>query len=323
MFKRIVLLFFVAAAVFAQAITIKFSHVVSESTPKGMAAKYFAKRVGELTNGRVKIKVYPNSQLYSDGQVIKAMKLNSLQMAAPSYSKLVGFIPQYQVFDLPYLFNDYDAIHRAQDGELGHELSQLTEKKGFVAVAFWDAGFKHFSSNVNAMTKPSDAKGQKFRIQSSKVLEEQFKVVGGSPQVMAFSEVYSALQQGVVDGTENPLSNFYTKRMYEAQKFLTLSSHGFLGYVVLINNKTWKKLSKKDKEAFVKAMKEATDLERKETIKLEKVFLDKIRAYGKTTITNLSPAQKAAWKAELIKVHPKFAPKIGQGIIDLAKKANN
>lgn len=302
--------------------TIKFSHVVSPSTPKGKAADFFAKRVGELTGGKVEVIVFPNSQLYTDAAVMKALKLGNAHMAVPSFSKFTSLVPAMQLFDLPFLFKDTDHLHRVMDSEVGQKLKDMVTAKGFVALDYWDAGFKHFSSNQKPVLVPEDAAGQKFRIMSSKVLEEQFVAVGANPQVLPFSEVYSALQQGVVDAAENPLSNFYTKKFHEVQTDLTLSSHGYLGYLVIMSERFWKKFPADMKPKVLQAMKEATEYERKEAAMDDEKILAEIKAYadstGKIKIHTLTGEQKDAWRKVMEGVYPKFYGTIGE---DLIKKA--
>ncbi|MCF6173186.1 MAG: TRAP transporter substrate-binding protein [Campylobacteraceae bacterium] len=315
---------FLVSSTFAAEYTIKFSHVVSPNTPKGKAADFFAKRVKELTNGKVEVKVFPNSQLYSDKAVMKALKIGNVQMAVPSFSKFTRLVPAMQLFDLPFLFRDIDHVHAVMDGAVGKKLRDMVTKKGFVALNYWDNGFKQLSTNKKPLLWPADAKGQKFRIMSSKVLEAQFKAVGGNPQVLPFSEVYSALQQGVVDGGENPLSNFYTKKFYEVQKSLTLSNHGYLGYLVVMSKRFWNKFPADLKPKIVQAMNEATVYERKEAAALEGKFLGNIEAYAKKTgklkIYTLTPEQKAAWRKVMVGIYPKFYGVIGEDLIKAAQK---
>jgi len=194
----------VASSAMAADYTLKFSHVVSANTPKGKAADFFEKRLEELSGGRIDVQVYPSSQLYKDNAVLKALRLNSVQMAAPSFSKFGKIVPQLALFDLPFIFRDAKHLHDVQDGVVGKELKDKVTAKGIVALNYWDNAFKQLSSNKNALSMPADAKGQKFRIMSSKVLEAQFHAVGANPQMMPFSEVYSGLQQGVIDAAENP-----------------------------------------------------------------------------------------------------------------------
>ncbi len=305
---------------------LKFSHVVSENTPKGKAALFFEKRLEELSKGKIDVQIYPNSQLYKDKAVLKAIKLNSVQMACPSFSKFTKTVPQLAIFDLPFLFKDMNHVHKVQDGEVGQKLKDLVSAKGFVVLDYWDNAFKQLSSAKKALLMPDDAKGQKFRIMSSKVLEAQFKAVGANPQVMPFSEVYSALQQGVIDGQENTNSNIYTKKFYEVQKDMTLSNHGYLGYLVVMSKKFYDSLPKDLQEAVNTAIKDATAKEREYAAQLDKEQLDKIKEYakksGKLTIHELDDKQKAAWRASMEKIYPEFYDndKIGKDLIEAAKK---
>jgi len=306
---------------------LKFSHVVSENTPKGQAAKFFEKRLEELSKGKIDVQVYPNSQLYKDKVVLKQLKLNSVQMACPSFSKFTKTVPQLALFDLPFLFKDMNHVHKVQDGEVGQKLKDLVAAKGFVVLDYWDNAFKQLTSSKKALLMPEDAKGQKFRIMSSKVLEEQFKAVGANPQVMPFSEVYSALQQGVIDGQENTNSNIYTKKFYEVQKYMTLSNHGYLGYLVVMSKKFYDSLPKDLQAAVKQAMKEATAKERELAAKLDKEQLGKIEEYAKKTgklkIYTLNEKQKKAWYDVMSKIYPKFydKDKIGKDLIDAAINA--
>ncbi|MCB9336422.1 MAG: DctP family TRAP transporter solute-binding subunit [Flavobacteriales bacterium] len=310
-----------ASSSWAAEFTLKFSHVVSDNTPKGQAARYFETRLEELSKGRIDVQVYPSSQLYNDDTVLKALKLDTVQIGAPSFSKFGKIIPQLALFDLPFLFRDVDHLHKVQDGIVGEKLKALVEKKGFIALDYWDAGFKHFSSSKKAIINPEDAQGQKFRIMSSKVLEEQIKAVGGNPQVMAFSEVYSGLQQGVIDAAENPISNIYTKKFHEVQSHLTLSDHGYLGYLVVMSPKFWKKLPQDLKDNVLQAMKEATAKERQWSQELDVEQLNLIKEYAKTTgkleIHTLTEAQKDAWRKKVEVIYPMFYDKdvVGEDLI--------
>jgi len=301
---------------------LKFSHVVSENTPKGQAAKFFEKRLEELSGGRIDVQVYPSKQLYNDKQVLKAIRMGSVQMAAPSFSKFGKIVPQLALFDLPFLFRDIDHLHKVQDSEVGQKLKDMVTKKSIVALDFWDNNFKQLSSSKKALILPSDAKGQKFRIMSSKVLEAQFKAVGANPQMMPFSEVYSALAQGVIDGQENTISNIYTKKFYEVQTDLSITNHGYLGYLVVMSKRFWKKLPNDLKEAVKQAMKEATALERKLSKELNESQFEKIKEYAKKTgklkIHYLTKEQIAAWREAVSKIYPQFYSnkKIGKDLIE-------
>ncbi len=311
---------------FAAQYVLKFSHVVSPDTPKGKAADYFAKRLEQLSGGRIDVQVYPNAQLYGDKAVLKALMLNSVQMACPSFSKFGRFVPQLALFDLPFLFKDMKHVHMVQDSAVGQKLKDMVTAKGYVALDFWDNGFKQLTSSKKALLWPKDAKGQKFRIMSSKVLEAQFKVVGANPQMMPFSEVYTALQQGVIDGEENTISNIYTKKFYEVQKYMTISNHGYLGYLVVMSKTFWNSLPADLQKDVKIAMKEATAKERQYAIELNNSQFKKIEAYAKKTgklkIYHLTPAQRAAWEKVEQTIYPQFYSKnkIGKALIQEAIK---
>jgi len=299
--------------------TIKLTHVVSPNTPKGMAADFFAKRVSELTNGRVEVVVFPNSQLYGDGEEMKALKLGNAHIAMPSFSKFTHIVPEIQLFDLPFLFRDANHVHAVLDGEVGQIIKDKVSAKGFVALDYWDAGFKHLSSNKNAIVTPKDVQGQKFRTMNSHVLEAQFKAIGATPYVLPFSEVYSALQKKSVDGAENPLSNFYTKRFYEVQTDLTLSAHGYLGYLVIVSESFWRKFPSDLKPMLLQALKEATEYERKLALQDDETLLLKLKEYAQTSTTfhihTLTTEQKEAWQKAMESIYPQFYGVIGEELI--------
>jgi C4-dicarboxylate-binding protein DctP len=238
-----------------------------------------------------------------------------VQMLAPSVSKFGPLgAREFELFDLPYLFDSYDELHKVTQGRIGQSLLKKLESKGILGLAFWDNGFKDMSSNKPLRT-PADFRGQKLRIQSSKVLDSQMRALGATPQVMAFSEVYQALQTGVVDGTENPPSNLYTQKMHEVQKYLTLSDHGVIEYAVVVNKKFWDGLPPDIRAALDSAMKEATkyadDIARQEN----EEALAKVKASGKTQIITLTADEKKAWKKALVKVHRDHEAQIGKDVI--------
>ncbi len=302
-----------AGVAFAQQpIVIKFSHVVAVDTPKGKAAEYFKKLAEERTKGRVKIEVYPNSQLFKDGEEMEAVQLGSVQMLAPSLAKFGPLgVREFEVFDLPYVFDDYNELHTVTSGPVGQGLFKKLESKGIVGLAYWDNGFKVMSAN-KPIRVPADYKGLKMRIQSSKVLGDEMKALGSIPQVMAFSEVYQALQTGVVDGTENPPSNFYTQKMQEVQKYLALTNHGYLGYAVIVNKKFWDALPADIRAALEGAMKDATKFANDIAQKENDDALEAVRKTGKTEIITLTPEQKAAMKKALVTVHKENEARIGK-----------
>jgi C4-dicarboxylate-binding protein DctP len=321
--KLLVALFAACAALAASAqqpIVIKFSHVVAIDTPKGKGAEYFKKIAEERTKGRVKVEVYPNSQLYKDGEEMEALQLGAVQLLAPSLAKFGPLgVRAFEVFDLPYIFDDYAELHKVTDGPIGKMLFKRLEDKGIVGLAYWDNGFKVMSAN-KALKTPADFKGIKMRIQSSKVLEGEMRALGAIPQVMAFSEVYQALQTGVVDGTENPPSNFYTQKMQEVQKFLTVSNHGYLGYAVITNKKFWDGLPADIRATLEGAMKDATKYADEIAMKENQDALEAVRKSGRTQIITLTAGEKAAWKKALVAVHGDNESRIGKDVIQSVYK---
>jgi C4-dicarboxylate-binding protein DctP len=302
-------------------ITIKFSHVVAPDTPKGRAAEKFKQLAEQMTKGKVKVEIYPNSQLYKDREEIEALQSGAVQMLAPSMAKFGPMgAREFELFDLPFIFPNQEVLHRVMDGDAGKKLFAKLDTKGVTGLAFWDNGFKQMSSN-KAMHLPSDMKGLKVRIQSSKVLDAQMKALGANPQVMAFSEVYTALQQGVVDGTENPVSNFYTQKMNEVQKHMTMSNHGYLGYAVIVNKAFWAGLPADVRSELTQAMKEATAFEREIAQKENDDALAKVIAAKTTTVYELTPAERAEWQKVLMPVHKEFEEGIGKDLIQAAYDA--
>jgi C4-dicarboxylate-binding protein DctP len=297
-------------------IVIKFSHVVAADTPKGKAAEKFKELAEKYTNGKVKVEVYPNSTLYKDKEELEALQLGAVQMLAPSNSKFgpIG-IKEFEVFDLPYILPDLATLRKVTDGPLGARLLTLLDKKGMTGLAYWDNGFKQMTANKKLIA-PSDYKGLKFRIQSSKVLEAQFRTLGAIPQVMAFSDVYQALQTGVVDGQENTWSNIYTQKMHEVQKYATVTNHGYIGYVVVVNKKFWDGLPADVREQCAKAMKEATEFGNSQSAKENDEALDDIKKSGKTEIITLTSEQNEAMRKAMLPVYKEVASRVGQPLID-------
>ena len=309
------LLLSLSLAASADPIVIKFSHVVANSTPKGKASEFFAKRAAELTKGKVKVEVYPNSSLYKDKEEMEALQIGAVQMLAPSLAKFGPLgVKEFEAFDIPFIFDDYADLHKITQGPIGASLLAKLEPKGITGLAFWDNGFKSFSANTPIKT-PADLKGKKMRIQSSKVLEEEMRSVGAIPQVIAFSEVYQALSTGVVDGTENPISNLYTQKMHEVQKYLTLTNHGYLGYAVIVNKKFWDGLPADIRGELVQAMKEATVYANKIAQEENDTALEEVKKSGKTVVYTPTKEERMAFKKAMAPVHVKMADRIGKDLL--------
>jgi len=300
---------------------IKFSHVVAADTPKGKASEFFAKKAAELTKGKVKVEVYANSALYKDKEEMEALQIGSVQMLAPSLAKFGPLgVKEFEAFDFPFIFDDTADLHKITQGPVGAGLMAKLEPKGIKGLAYWDNGFKSMSANT-PLKMPADYKGKKFRIQSSKVLEEQIRSIGGIAQVMAFSEVYQALQTGVVDGTENPISNFYTQKMHEVQKHLTLTNHGYLGYAVIVNKKFWDSLPADVRGQLEQAMKESTVYANKIAQEENDASLEGVKKSGKTTVYVPTKDERMALKKAMAPVHSKMADRVGKETLQEIYKA--
>jgi len=317
-------IFVAPVAATAQApIVLKFSHVVAPNTPKGKGADKFKELAEKYTNGKVKVEVYANSTLYKDKEELEALQLGAVQMLAPSNSKFgpIG-VKDFEVFDLPYLLPNKAALRKVTDGPIGKGMLKKLETKGMVGLAYWDNGFKEMSAN-KPLRMPEDYKGLKFRIQSSKVLEAQFRALGAIPQVMAFSEVYQALQTGVVDGQENTPSNMFTQKFHEVQKYTALTNHGYIGYVVVVNKKFWDDLPADIRGQLEKAMAEATVYSNEISEKENAESLDDIKKSGKTELITPTAAENAAMRKAMEPLYQEMSARVGKQLIDDVVKATS
>jgi C4-dicarboxylate-binding protein DctP len=304
-------------------IVIKFSHVVAPNTPKGQGAEKFKELAEKYTAGKVKVEVYPNSQLYKDKEEVEALQLGAVQMLAPSLAKFGPLgVKEFEVFDLPYILPDKAALGRITKGPIGKGLLAKLEPKGIKGLAYWDNGFKIMTAN-KPLIHVADFRGVKMRIQSSKVLEAQFRALGAIPQVLAFSEVYQAMQTGVVDGNENTPSNCYTQKMNEVQKYMTISNHGYIGYAVIVNKKFWDGLPADVREQLDKAMAEATDFANSISQKENDDAIAAMKKAGTTTFHEQTAAEKAEWMKALQPVTDEMASRVGKDLIAAFQKEAN
>ena len=311
---------FTAGTQAQQPIIVKFSHVVTDDTPKGKGALKFKELAEAKTKGRVKVEVYPNSQLYKDREELEALQLGAVQMLAPSVSKFGPLgVRKFEVFDMPYLFPDERSLERVVDGPVGSGLFKLLEPKGISGLAYWFNGFKEFTAN-KPLRKLDDFKGLKIRIQSSKVIEGEIKALGAIPQVMAFSEVYTALQQGVVDGEENTPSNKYTQKMHEVQKHMTMSDHGVVMYAVVVNKKFWDGLPPDIRKSLNEAMAESTKYVWQIAKRENDDALAKIKAAKTTEIYVLPPAEKAVWRKAMLPLYQEYEGVVGKDTLQAIEK---
>ncbi|WIT12750.1 TRAP transporter substrate-binding protein [Paucibacter sediminis] len=302
-------------------IVIKFSHVVAPDTPKGKGAQRFKELAEQRTGGKVKVELYPNSQLYKDKEEMEALQLGSVQMLAPSLAKFGPLgVKDFEVFDLPFVFKDTEAFRAVTDGPVGADLFKKLEPKGIKGLAYWDNGFHIMSAN-KPLHNVADFKGMKMRIQSSKVLDAQMRALGAIPQVMAFSELYQALQTGVVDGTEGVASNFYTQKIFEVQKHITVSNHGHLAYAVIVNKKFWDGLPADIRGQLEGAMKEASTYANAIASTENASAFTAIKNSGKTNIYMPTQAELTEWKKALMPVHKEMEARVGKATVEAVYKA--
>jgi C4-dicarboxylate-binding protein DctP len=305
----------------ADPISIKFAHVVAEHTPKGQGALLFKKLAEERLPGQVKVEVYPNSSLFGDGKEMEALLLGDVQLLAPSLAKFEHYSRPIQIFDLPFLFNDINALDRFQQSPQGQALLKSMEGKGLTGLGYWHNGMKQLSAN-KALYEPKDARGLKFRVQASAVLDEQFKALRAAPRKMSFAEVYQGLQTGVVNGTENTWSNYESQNVYEVQKFFTESDHGAIDYMVITNTKFWNGLPADVRSTLDAVMAEVTVEVNKQAEALNAASRQRIVDAGTSEIIILTPEQREMWREAMRPVWKKFEGDIGVDLIKAAEQAN-
>ncbi|WP_083249241.1 TRAP transporter substrate-binding protein [Bacillus solimangrovi] len=304
----------------SEQIIINFSHVVAENTPKGLAAQRFADLVRDKTEGHVKVEVFPNGMLFSDGEEIDALRRGDVEMVAPAFSKLTSLVPQWQVLDLPFLFRTDKDVERAFTGEMGKILLELLDEHDIKGLTLWNNGFKQMTSNRGPLIMPEDFVGQRFRIMPSNVLREQFEMMGAIPNRIGFNQVYQNLETNFLDGQENTISNIYSKRFYQVQNYMTISNHGYLGYGVLINKKFWDDIPKEYQEDILEASNETSDWLFEQSVLMNNQQLVRIRQQSNIQIYELSEQEHEQWRKYFEPLYKKFEGDIGNELMDEVKK---
>ena len=313
---------FSISTAYAAPMVIKVSHVVAEATPKGQAALKFKELAEKALPGKVEVQVFPSSQLFGDAKEMEALLLGDVQFIAPSLSKFARWTKKLQVFDLPFLFDDIAAVDRFQHTATGKALLDSMLSKNVKGLGYWHNGMKQLSTNKDQLKRPDDAKGLKFRIQQSDVLEAQFRALGANPQKMAFSEVYQALQTGVVDGQENTWSNIYSQKFYEVQKTIAETNHGVVDYMVITNAKWWDGLPADIRSGLQKAMEDATAYGNGVANEFNDRDRKRVLEANRAKLQVLSKEDVAAWRKAMDPVWKKFEGEIGKDLIEAAQKAN-
>lgn len=304
-------------------ITIIFSHVVAENTPKGLAAQKFAELVYEKTDGRVKVEVYPNGILYSDHNELDALKHGKIQMIAPSYTNMTELVPEWKVLDLPFLFRDYDHAKAVFTGKTGKELLQYLDSKNMKGLAFWSNGFKQMTSSAHPLIEPADFKDQTFRVMSGDILKRQFELLGATPVTASFTDVYSSLEKHQFDGQENTLSNIYSKGLYKFQPYLTLSNHGFLGYSVIINSEFWSRIPSDIQQQITEAMQETTLWNMDESKKMNEIQLKEMKKQADVSMYELPIAAKSRWIENFQPLYEELEKQIPDDLITRIRKTSS
>jgi C4-dicarboxylate-binding protein DctP len=302
-------------------LTIRFSHVVAEDTPKGLAALRFRALVQERSGGRIAVVIHPEGRLYGDHDEVQALQLGAVEILAPSLSKFgrIGF-PEFELFDLPFFFPDVTSVRRITQGALGRRMLERLARQRLVGLGFMDNGFKHMSAN-RPLLAPRDFIGQRMRVQASRVIAAQMRALGAQPVTLAFSEAREALALGVVDGTENPVSNFWTQGMHEVQTDLSLTQHGYIGYAVVTSQRFWSGLPAGDRALVARAMHEALAFGNKIAYTQNDKALQALRGSDTTRIHLPSAAQLSLMRAAVASVHTALAQRIGSPWVDEARQA--
>lgn len=303
-------------------VIVKFSHVTTADSPKGKAANKFKELLEQKTAGKIKVEVYPSSQLYGDKEELEQCQAGNVQIIAPSITKLVGLNPKVQYVDLPFLFPNNKAVYKFWESEANKALMNSFDKFSLKGLAMWPNGFKQFTDNKNPLLTPEDFKGLKFRTQAGKVLEAQFKGLGAGSATIAFGETYAALQQGTVDGQENTFNNIDTQKYQEVQKYLSVTNHGRIDYIVLVNNTFFNSLAPDLQKALQESMAEATKFEIEQAELLDKASLDNLKKGGKMQVTELTPAQLGVFQKLMDPIYAQFESVISKDVIDAAKNAS-
>lgn len=300
--------------------TLKFSHVVARNTPKGKAAAYFADLVKEKTNGWVEVQIFPNGVLYNAQEEFEALQNGEVQIIAPAFSEVSVYDSKWMIMDLPYLFDNASMVEQALDGRVGELLLRSIEKKGYKGIAFWDNGFKQVTNNVRPILYPEDASGLSFRVMPSEALFKTYKAVGAVGVTYPFNEVYHVLRDGKVDGQENTLSNIYSKGFYQQQKYMTITNHNYLGYVILVDPNYWNSIPEIYQESIMEAMDEVTIWQHDHAKELNKEMEQRIVGSGLLQIHYQSSQEKERWREVLRPLYEEYELIIGKALMNEIKK---
>jgi C4-dicarboxylate-binding protein DctP len=295
-------------------VVIKFSHNQQTITPPHKAAEMFKQMVEQRTNGYYEVQIYPAQQLGGIRDQVEGTILGTIEVTQQTPATVSLFVPKVMVLDFPFLWTDEEAMWKMLDGPLGEELLQSLEAKGLKGVDFWSSGFKNFTSGRKLIRTPDDFKGMKIRVIPSPLLSAQYETWGASPTPVDFKELYTALQQGLVDGQENPPGTIVDVKLHEVQKYMTESRHGFLHYIMMFNKKWFDAQPKANQEILTQAMKEAGRWERKAMRDRDAEATRRIKEAG-VQVTALTPQAREQFRQLSLKVHERFADRVDKAYL--------
>ncbi|TWT06741.1 DctP family TRAP transporter solute-binding subunit [Planococcus sp. CPCC 101016] len=304
-----------------QEMTIKFSHVVAENTPKHQGALAMKEYIETESDGAIEVEIYPNSSLFGDQDEYQNLVANNVQFIAPDLTKFVGNNPQFNVPALPFMFdNDEEAI-AFWDGEKGQEILGSLESDGVLGLSMWPNGGKHITNNERPIDSPDDFQGLKFRTQGGQVLEAIYSAMGAGSESIPFGELYTALDQGVVEGQENTFSNIESKKFDEVQDYMTIMNHTRVDYAVFTNTDFWDSMNDATKEIVQAGLDEGTTVAREEAMSLNEEALKLIRERGLVEIIELTPEQIEEFRTALEPIYDEFEDQIGADVYEAAREA--
>ncbi|KAA0259447.1 DctP family TRAP transporter solute-binding subunit [Deferribacter autotrophicus] len=312
----IISLFFLCNGIAWSQLVLKISHVVKNNSPKGKAVIYFKKIVEKESKGAIKVEIYPEGILFDDREALGALKNGLIQFAVPSFSKFADIVPEFQIYDIPYLFKNIQHVHRSYFGKIGNLLKSKSYEKGYKLLAMWDNGFKVITNNKRKIKYPQDLKGLKIRTQGSKVINKSLEIVGAVPVSKPFKVVVDLLKAGLIDGQQNTYNNIYTQQFFKYQKYLTITNNGFLGYVFISSVKFWENLDIKSKEIILNALEKATiyEYELAEEINYEDYY--RIIIHSNIEIIPLNDREKKIWEDFYYEHYNVFYEFIDKKIVD-------
>ncbi|WP_254118921.1 DctP family TRAP transporter solute-binding subunit [Bacillus sp. FJAT-29790] len=301
-------------------IVIRFSHVVGEETPKGLAARKFAQLLKERSNNYVEVQVFPNGFLYKDGEELEALLQGDVQMIAPATSKVTSLIPEWSVIDLPFAFDSYQEVHDYLAGPIGQELAAEFDNEGLLMLGMWDNGFKQMSNRSYPIYRPDDLEQLKMRIMPSDIIYRQFSLSGAVPKELDFNNVFHHLENGDIDGQENTLSNITSKNLHLLQNYLTVSNHGYLGYVLLMNKQFWDGLPDNVQKLILDTLEEVNEWERETAHNLNAKKLAELESCDCINIYHLTTEERQTWERAFKPVYDFYAERFGAEYIDSLPK---